>query len=241
MAATPAGQRRLNLRRNRASIGKGLAIGDFVAARDFLHDDRAMRPAILAVVIGAHLAAFFIPLVERLEPIHDWPRLGVIFLISAPPHEKPLSPTLDRAPLAKVYADSWQLPDPAPLDLPSESAPTGSAMAPPDWKQSGADAAADAARKEYRALGPRAEEPKIKMPRSPFKQQPPEHKFGDVGEDVQENPVAWLSDKCYVLLENRKARPDDPIANIPMTLCNFRGSKARGDLFEHLRKPQPPP
>ena len=210
--------------------------------REFLHDDRAIRPAILAVVIGAHLAAFFIPLVERVEPIHDWPRLGVIFLISDPPHEKPLSPTLDRAPLAKVYADSWQLPDPAPPDLPSESAPTGSAMAPPDWKQSGADAAADAARKEYRALGPRPIDPQIKAPRSPFKP-PPKHKPGELGEDALENPVLWLSDNCYIRFENRKLPLDDPFRSIPMSLCTFPVGKLepKGDLFEHLRKPQPLP
>lgn len=216
--------------------------GDFVAARDFLHDERASRPVILAVVVGAHLAAFFIDWPERRSTDPDyWGPPRSIVLIPAQPRERRPLPPLTIAPIA-VAVSSPPPPGLAPTDLASEAAvPTGSTMAPSDWKQSGADAAADAARKEYRALGPRAEEPKIKMPRSPFKQQPPEHKFGDVGEDVQENPAVWLSDNCYVLLENRKARPDDPFANIPKTLCKYRGSKARGDLFEHLRKPQPVP
>ena len=115
-------------------------------------------------------------------------------------------------------------------------------MVPPDWKQSGVDAAADAASKNYRALGPRAEEPHIKAPRSPFKP-PPKHKAGEVGEDALENPVVWLSGNCYLRLENRKAPPGDPFAQIPMTLCVFPVGKLepKGDLFEHLRKPKPLP
>lgn len=129
------------------------------------------------------------------------------------------------------------------MTLPSDAAaPTGSAMAPPDWKQSGADAAVDAARKEYRALGPRPIDPKVKVPRSPFKP-PPKHKHGELGEDALENPVLWLSENCYIRFENRKLPLDDPFRTIPMTLCTFPVGKLKpkGDLFEHLRKPQPLP
>lgn len=213
-----------------------------MVAREFLHDDRATRPAILAVVGGAHLAAFFIPLVERLEPIDDWPRLGSVFLISAPPHERPLSPTLDRAPVVPPHADSWDLQDPAPLDFPSESAPTGSAMAPPDWKQSGADAAADAASKSYRSLGPRPREPAVKQPPSPFAP-PPRHKYGEVDVDEQKNPILWLSEHCWLRPRNLRAEPGDPFANISMSFCSFALGKKepRGNLFEHLRKEPPVP
>lgn len=212
-----------------------------MAARDFLQDDRASRPAILAVVIGAHLAALLIDWPEKVIIYeHWWPRTSLVLIPEIPREQRSLPP-MSIAPMTAAITPP-PLPGLAPRDSASEVAvPTGSAMAPPDWKQSGANAAADAARKEYRALGPRPEEPKTKMPRSPFKQQRPEHKFGDAGEDVQENPVVWLSENCYVLLENRKAKPDDPFANIPMTLCKYRGSKARGDLFDHLRKPQPLP
>lgn len=214
-----------------------------MAARDFLHDDRASRPAILAVVVGAHLAAFFIELPD--ERVTDpgngsLPRSTV--LIPMQPQERPSRPPLTFAPVPAAIT-SPPPPGLAPTNFPSETAaPTGSSMAPPDWKQSGMDAAADAAGKNYRALGPRAEEPKIKASRSPFKP-PPKHKHGELGEDALENPVVWLSEHCYVRLENRKAPPGDPFANIPMTLCSFPVGKLepKGDLFEHLRKQQPPP
>jgi hypothetical protein len=129
------------------------------------------------------------------------------------------------------------------MDLPNaDLAPSGAATASPDWKQSGADAAADAAAKNYRALGPRPIDPHVKAPRSPFKP-PPKHKFGEMGEDALENPALWLNENCYIRFENRKAPPGDPFANIPMTLCTFPVGKLepKGDLFEHLRKPQPIP
>lgn len=193
------------------------------------------------LVVGAHLGALFIPLVERLEPIADWPQLGQVFLISAPAHETPpLSPALDRAPLAKVIADSW--PELAPLPLPSESAPTGSALAPPDWKQSGEDAAADAAQDHYRALGPRPEEPPVKQSPSPFAP-PPRHKYGEVDVDDQKNPILWLSEHCWLRPRNLRAEPGDPFANVSMTFCSapFGKKEPRGDLFEHLRKTPPVP
>lgn len=215
-----------------------------MAARDFLHDDRASRPAILAVVICAHLAVLLVPLVEdpRVSPsFANGLDHGIRLIVEDPP-------PLRLPPPPKIA--SWTLtvaspPQPAlaPLALPSEAtAPTGSAMAPPDWKQSGADAAADAARKEYRALGPRPIDPQVKAPRSPFKP-PPKHKHGELGEDALENPVLWLSENCYVRFENRQLSLDDPFRSIPMTLCTFPVGKLepKGDLFEHLRKPRPLP
>lgn len=214
-----------------------------MAARDFLYDDRASRPAILAVVVGAHLAAFFIELPdERVTDSRYWYTPTSIVPPPPQPSDRRPLPPLTVAPFTNAIT-SPPPPGLAPMDLPSEpSAPTGSATALPDWKQSGADAAADAAGKSYRALGPRPIDPQVKAPRSPFKP-PPKHKLGELGEDALENPVLWLSENCYVRFENRKAPPGDPFANIPMTLCTFPLGKLepRGDLFEHLRKPQPLP
>lgn len=209
---------------------------------DFLHDDRASRPAILAVVIGLHLAALLIPLVDnprnRYQEFHG-PGYMTLTLKDPEPLQLPPPPEVAAWKLTVISPPQPAL---APLSMPNEAAPSGSAMAPPDWKQSGADAAADAASKTYRPLGPRAEEPKIKAPRSPFKP-PPKHKAGEVGEDALENPVVWLSENCYLRFENRKLPLDDPFRSIPMTLCVFPVGKLepKGDLFEHLRKPQPLP
>jgi hypothetical protein len=220
-----------------------LAIGDFVAARDVLHDDRASRPAILAVVIGAHLAAFFIALPDKR--VTDSAYWHTPTSIVPPPPEpskrRPLPPlTVGRI----TNAITSPTPPPlAPMDLSSETAaPSGAAMAPPDWKQSGMDAAADAARKDYRALGPRAGDPKIKAPPSPF-EPPPRHKFGELDEDALRNPILWLSANCYLRPKDLQAQPGDPFADVPMTFCSFPFGKRhpRGDLFEHLRKQPPVP
>ncbi|WP_129776889.1 hypothetical protein [Peristeroidobacter soli] len=214
-----------------------------MAARDFLYDERASRPAILAVVVGAHLTAFFIEWPQkRVTDSGYWGPPRSIVLIPAQPREQRPPPPLTMAPVTGAITPPPQ-PGLAPLDLPSEAAaPSGSAMAPPDWKQSGTDAAADAASRNYRALGPRAEAPKIKIPRSPFKP-PPKHKRGELGEDALENPVLWLSENCYIRFENRKLPLDDPFRTTPMTLCTFPVGKLepKGDLFEHLRKPQAVP
>jgi hypothetical protein len=115
-------------------------------------------------------------------------------------------------------------------------------MAPPDWKQSGTEAAANAARKSYRALGPCAEEPKIDAPPSPF-EPPPRHKFGELDEDALRNPILWLSANCHLRRKDLQAQPGDPFADVPMTFCSFPFGKRqpRGNLFEHLRKQPPVP
>jgi hypothetical protein len=125
--------------------------------------------------------------------------------------------------------------------LPTESA-IGSAMHPPDWKQSGADAAADAARDNYRALGPPPAEPKVKLPPPPFAPEP-KHRHGEMDEDALRNPIIWLSANCWLRPRNYAADPGDPFARVPMTFCSFPLGKkpARGDLFEHLRKTPPVP
>lgn len=211
-----------------------------MAARDFLHDDRAMRPAILAAVIGAHLAVLLIPWEERSRAT-DGSTSSTLLLI---PERVDLVLLASRDPTVKLSAmnvDAPSQPTLAPMHLPTET-PTGSAMAPPDWKQSGADAAADAARDNYRALGPRPEEPAVKLPPSPFAP-PPRHKFGEQDVDELRNPILWLSEHCWLRPRNFAAQPDDPFATIPMTFCSFPFGKKepRGDLFEHLRKTPPVP
>ncbi len=115
-------------------------------------------------------------------------------------------------------------------------------MAPPDWKQSGMDAAADAARESYRALGPRAQSRKSKHRVLPSNRRH-KHKHGELGEDAHGKSRGVAERKLLRALGEPQATPGDPFANIPMTLCTFPLGKLepRGDLFEHLRKPQPPP
>jgi hypothetical protein len=210
-------------------------------ARDFLDEDRAARPAIFTVVVAAHLAALLVPWNERSRRIDSATR-GTLLLI--PQHtdlvlQRSRDPTVE---LSVVNVDAPSQPSLAPVDVPGESAPTGSAMAPPDWKQSGADAAADAARKEYRALGPRPGEPAVKLPTSPFAP-PPRHKYGEADVDELRNPILWLSEHCWLRPRNFAAQPGDPFATVPMTFCSYPFGKKepRGDLFEHLRKTPPVP
>jgi hypothetical protein len=214
-----------------------------VTARDFLYDDRFSRPAILAVVVGAHLAAFFIEWAEKrvTDPGYWGPARSVVLIPAQPREQRPLQP-LTIAPVTGAITPPPQ-PGLPPLDLPSEAtAPSGSAMAPPDWKQSGADAAADAARDNHRALGPPPKEPQVKLPPSPFGG-PPRHKFGETDEDALRNPILWLSEHCFMRPKDLHAQPGDPFAEVPMTFCSFSLGKkqARGDLFEHLRKKSPEP
>jgi len=211
-----------------------------VAARDFLHDDRAMRPAILAAVVGAHLAAFLIPWEERSRTT-DASAPGTLLLIPERVDLVLLARHDPAVKLSAVNVESPSQPNLAPVQLPTE-AHAGSATAPPDWKQSGADAAVDAARDKYRALGPRPSEPSAKAPPSPFAP-PPRHKYGEPDVDELRNPILWLSEHCWLRPRNFAAQPGDPFATVPMTFCSYPFGKKqpRGDLFEHLRKPPPVP
>jgi hypothetical protein len=213
-----------------------------VVARDFLYDDRAARPTLRAVVVGVHLAALFIEWPVQRVMDAGWESPGSVLLIPAQPREQqlPAPPTIAPIRGAITYPP---LPGLAPLDVPSEAASSsGSTMAPPDWKQSGTDAAADAARDNYRALGPPPKEPEVKLPPPPFGA-PPRHKSGEIDEDGQRNPILWLGEHCFLRPENFAAQPGDPLATAPMTFCSFSIGKqpARGDLFEHLRKQPPVP
>ncbi|MFC4311350.1 hypothetical protein ACFPN2_19785 [Steroidobacter flavus] len=216
--------------------------GPIVTARDFLYDERVSRPAIVAVVVGMHLAALLIPLVEKRRVIdHDFQGPGYVRLILEQSRPLRLPPPPKIAPPQGIVM-SPPPPALAPLDATNAATPAGSAMAPPDWKQSGADAAADAARDNYRTLGPPPKEPQVKLPPSPFAG-PPRHKFAETDEDSLRNPILWLSEHCYMRPRDLQAQPGDPFGEVPMTFCSFSLGKkqARGDLFEHLRKPQPVP
>lgn len=213
-----------------------------MAARDFLHEDRAARPAILTLVVGAHLWALLLPLSDKQNTFRDWTRPSSLLFIPLSPREQRL---LD-APSAESTSVTVESPPPPilpPLDV--DSAPASADLALPDWKQSGTQAAIDVARagSNYRPLGPRprTEEPRVEKPRSPFTE--PRHKKGETDLDPMGNPIMWVSDKCYLRPRNLYAQPGDPFANIPMTLCRFPLGKLepRGDLFEHLRKQPPQP
>lgn len=211
-------------------------------ARDFLHDDRAARPTILALVIGAHLSVLFIPSVDHKEASRDWgPSSSLLLIPLLLPEERLLrEPSVKLPPTAVT---SPRQPSLAPLQLSSEGLTSELATSElPDWRASGAAAAADAASKEYRALGPVPAAPKIKMPPSPFKEKP-RHEAGELDVDAARNPILWLNGFCYLRPENREAAVDDPFAKVPMTFCNFAiGKRApRGDLFDHLRKKPPVP
>ncbi|GFE81628.1 hypothetical protein GCM10011487_36280 [Steroidobacter agaridevorans] len=211
-----------------------------MAARDFLQDDRPARPAIFTLVVAAHLAVLLAPWDERIRAIDGATRSTLLLI----PQRIDIRPRLSPDPAVEISAVNVDAPSPpslAPMYLPTET-PTGSAMAPPDWKQSGAEAAADAARDNYRALGPRPAEPGVKLPASPFAP-PPRHKFGETDVDEQRNPILWLSDHCWLRPRNFAAQPGDPFAAIPMTFCSypFGRKEPRGDLFDHLRKTPPVP
>lgn len=211
-----------------------------MAARDFLQDDHTARPAILTLVVAVHLAVLLIPWEERVRA-SDTTARGTLLLI---PERNSILPDESRAPSVKLSAVNVDSPSPpslAPMYVPTETS-TGSAMALPDWKQSGAEAAADAARDNYRALGPRPEDPQVKLPASPFRP-PPRHKHGETGIDELRNPILWLSENCWLRPRNFAAQPGDPFATVPMTFCSFPFGKKepRGDLLEHLRKTPPVP
>lgn len=211
-----------------------------MAARDFLQDDRTARPAIFTLVVAAHLVALLIPWEKRSRTADDAAR-GTLLLIPQRIDILPRVSPDSAVELSAVNVDAPSPPNLAPMYLPTEI-PAGSAMALPDWKQSGAEAAADAARDNYRALGPRPGEPAVKLPASPFAP-PPRHKFGESDVDEQRNPILWLSDHCWLRPRNFAAQPDDPFAKVPMTFCSFPFGKRepRGDLFDHLRKTPPVP
>lgn len=221
-------------------LGTQRIIGDSVAARDFLHDDRTARPAIFMLVMAAHLAALLVPWDQR-SPSVDSAARGTLLLI--PQHtDLVLQATRDLSvKFSAIDVDAPSEPTLAPMDS-STQTPTRSAMAPPDWKQSAADAAADAARDNYRGLGPGSAEPSVKLPPPPFAP-PARHKFGEADVDELRNPILWLSEHCWLRPRNLAAQPGDPFANVSMTFCSFPFGKKepRGDLFDHLRKTPPVP
>ncbi|WP_116809340.1 hypothetical protein [Steroidobacter cummioxidans] len=214
-----------------------------MAARDFLHDDRAIRPAIFTLVLAAHLAALLIPLKEKHERIRDHSAPSRLILIPSASDDRGLLRIPDALPPA-VAVQPPSLPRLAPFQSADEGLPASSATATalPDWKQSGADAAADAARDNYRALGPKPQEPQVKLPPSPFGA-PPRHKFGDMDKDAFSNAIIWLGKNCFMRPGDSNAQPSDPFAGVPMFFCSGSIGKAepRGDLFEHLRKTPPVP
>lgn len=214
-----------------------------MAATEFTHD-RAVRSAILALVAVAHLVALLLmPWLEKRDMDRGSAAPSKLLLISLPYLEsKPATP---RPRLTPVPVTSTA-PRLAPLADEATGIPVSQSAPPlPDWNQSGAQAAIEAVQPDdFRALGPNTarEEPKQKAPRSPFVE-PPRHKWGDMDEDAERNPIMWLSNNCFQRPRNLRAQPGDPFAAVPMTFCSFAVGKreARGDLFEHLRKtPQDP-
>jgi hypothetical protein len=230
----------VNFQQWRSSIGSPRTKkGSFVVATEFTH--RAVRPAILALVAGAHLVVVLLlmPLLEKRNMDRGGAAPSKLLLISRPYLDSkpvPTRPQLTPVPVTSIA------PRPAPLADEAIDTPVSQSAPPlPDWKQAGAQAAIEAVHPDdFRALGPNSvrEEPKQNALRSPFAE-PPRHHWGEMDEDAERNPIMWLSNNCFQRPRDLRAEPGDPFAAVPMTFCSFQLGKreARGDLFEHLRKP----
>jgi hypothetical protein len=116
-----------------------------------------------------------------------------------------------------------------------------------DWRRE-KDLAVDAAvagivRNEgYRALGPRESTGlrEEELPASPF-EPPPQHKFGDTGENALGDTVVWHSKSCYTVLEpafNTQGQHGVKRDGQFMCIMPVGKEEPRGDLFEHIRKRQ---
>jgi hypothetical protein len=113
-----------------------------------------------------------------------------------------------------------------------------------DWSLSGAIAAQSAvegiARAEgYRALGPRDRQP-AEPDAAPSIFTTPKHKLGDSELDPLNYDIVWHNDRCYTELGKPVTPRADAHFNLPkIPKCRLIGigkKKARGDLFEHLKR-----
>lgn len=62
-----------------------------------------------------------------------------------------------------------------------------------------------------------------------------------IDEDEQGRAIVWLSENCYIRVGEAVVASTADSPKIPK--CSFPAgkAKARGDLFEHLKKNSPPP
>ena len=95
----------------------------------------------------------------------------------------------------------------------------------------------------YRELGPRAAKtPGPPEPPSVF--ETPKHRSGDVEPDPLNYDRVWHNDRCYTELGKPVTpRADARIGNVSPPKCwiGIGKKKARGDLFDHLKRDKPPP
>lgn len=96
----------------------------------------------------------------------------------------------------------------------------------------------------YRNLGPRKPPPEPE-PEPPSIFEPERDVTGEIAEDVMGNPVVRLNKHCYQELGDKR-NPTERRGDLsppPLTKCLFRigKRKARGDLFDHLKKERPLP
>jgi hypothetical protein len=209
-----------------------------------LAPDRAIRVGALIAVTLLHLP-LIIATRSRESPAKHSDVLIVRFIPQRTseasanrPVPAPVSIQPDRTRVRRSEdAGITQVPS-APIAIPRSNV---------DWHQesaSAAQAAIDAIIREeaYRSLGPREKRHQMiepKPPPSPFGP-PPKHRAGDIAENPMGYDSVWHNENCFTQLKQ------PTIPNLPRSggsepnpvkcLFPMGGARARGDLFEHLKR-----
>lgn len=148
----------------------------------------------------------------------------------------------DRA-LATTSDVTRETTGPRPLTSPPTSLPPRQI----DWNANAAyhasQAVAAATKERYRNLGPRRPGPPPEPEVASLFESKPDV-AGEVGEDINGDPVLRLSEHCYQELEKPVPTARDYVDQRPLLrkcLFPFGKREPRGDLFDHLKRDRPLP
>ena len=203
---------------------------------------RRSRVAALAATLFLHLGvAAWLLSVRYQAPHDDEPIEPAWFPLWVRPEAPPPAPVESEAPppVAPITAPPVPMPDPAP-----ESAPA----AVPDWSAAARDVAqgigGGPSRRSFgRPLAAPADQPALEA--EPFWKKPLP-RVGTTVTTPEGETIIWVSDYCYVSISSRSfALADIHEARRGVRTCilaQFGGEKkARGDLFDPIKRPPPAP
>jgi len=204
--------------------------------------DRFSRGFAICIVVGVHSLVVILIWSRDTVYVRTGPDTFAVWLRLDLPPRSSRAAIDTRSQQATAVTPRMPQPTVAPLETDAAATPqiNWHAQAAFNAKR----AVEDSVTERYRNLGPRKPSPKpeAEVPRL-FE---PEHNvFGEVAQDVLDDPIVRLTKHCYQELDKRiqTARDYGQPPRIHLVKCTYPAGKEepRGDLFNHLKTNRPLP